>query len=82
MRLRNGLLRVVLPVFLFASLAGCFGGAERPELGYVSGKVIRDGQPVENITIVMKPDVGRAGPDVGALRAAAETLRDQVAYLA
>jgi orotidine-5'-phosphate decarboxylase len=27
-------------------------------------------------------EILRAGPDIGALRAAAETLRDQVAYLA
>lgn len=42
---------------------GC-GGAPRPPMGNVSGTVTRDGKPVENITVVMKPDVGRAAMGV------------------
>lgn len=40
-------------------LAGC-GGAERPPLGYVSGTVTMDGEPLGNVIVVMKPDNGRA----------------------
>jgi hypothetical protein len=38
---------------------GC-GGADRPPLGYVSGIVSMDGDPVANIIVVMKPESGRA----------------------
>jgi len=41
-------------------IAGC-GGADRPPLGYVSGKVTLDGNPVENLTVIMKPENGRMG---------------------
>lgn len=44
---------------LMTVVLGC-GGAPRPPMGYVSGTVTRGGSPVENITVVMKPDVGRA----------------------
>jgi hypothetical protein len=40
--------------------SGCGSGVERPDLGFVSGKVTMDGKPVENIIVVMKPDSGRA----------------------
>ena len=40
------------------SLAGC-GGADRPPLGYVSGRVTLDGDPVPGAVVVMKPEVGR-----------------------
>ncbi len=37
---------------------GC-GGADRPPLGYVSGLVSMDGEPVADIIVVMKPENGR-----------------------
>ena len=40
------------------SMAGC-GGADRPPLGYVSGTVTFDGDPVPGVVVVMKPEVGR-----------------------
>ena len=52
---------VLVPVLLFVS--GCGSGADRPPLGYVSGTVTMDGEPVSTITVVMKPDVGR--PAIG-----------------
>jgi len=64
-RLNNGGMRVVTPVVLFASLAGCFGGgAERPELGYVSGTVTMNSEPVKNINVILKPTEGRAAMGV------------------
>jgi hypothetical protein len=46
-------------VGLVAILSGC-GGGDRPELGYVTGKVTMEGEPLGNIIVVMKPEVGRA----------------------
>lgn len=40
------------------STTGCSRG-DRPELGYVSGRVTMDGEPLGNIIVKMKPDVGR-----------------------
>ena len=43
------------------AFAGCFGGgADRPDLGYVTGQVKMDGQPLGNVIVVMKPQDGRA----------------------
>ena len=40
---------------------GC-GGADVPELGYVSGKVTMDGQPLQGVSVQFNPvDGGRAG---------------------
>ena len=60
----RGLWRVWLPVLLFVGLAGCGGSAERPDLGYVSGTVKMNGEPVKNINVVMKPLEGRAASGV------------------
>lgn len=38
---------------------GC-GGPERPPMGYVSGTVTMDGEPLEKVSVSIKPDVGRA----------------------
>ena len=38
---------------------GC-GGAERPPMGKVTGTVTMEGDPVENLILLFKPDVGRA----------------------
>lgn len=40
-------------------LAGC-GSGDRPALGYVTGQITMDGEPLGNVIVVMKPDVGRA----------------------
>ena len=40
-------------------LLGC-GGADHPPLGAVSGTVTMDGEPVSNISLLFKPEVGRA----------------------
>ena len=37
---------------------GC-GGPDRPKLGYVSGTITLDDEPLENVIVVMKPEVGR-----------------------
>jgi hypothetical protein len=55
---------VFLPLpllFLTAVLGfvGC-GGADRPPLGYVTGTVTMEGEPVDNLILFFKPDVGRA----------------------
>lgn len=47
----------VSAVCLFFS--GC-GGADRPEMGYVSGIVTMDGKPMGNIIVIMKPEIGRS----------------------
>lgn len=39
-------------------LTGC-GGAPRPEMGYVSGTITMDGQPLHGVIVVMKPENGR-----------------------
>lgn len=48
---------------LWASCAftflGC-GGAERPPMGKVTGTVTMEGDPVENLVLMFKPEVGRA----------------------
>lgn len=46
-------------VCLVSSLIGC-GGPERPPMGYVSGIVTLDGEPLKEVTVVMKPEKGRA----------------------
>ncbi|WP_373649656.1 MULTISPECIES: hypothetical protein [unclassified Schlesneria] len=38
---------------------GC-GGADRPPLGKVTGTVTMEGDPVENLILLFKPEVGRA----------------------
>ncbi|MFO1095150.1 MAG: hypothetical protein U0992_17860 [Planctomycetaceae bacterium] len=49
---------------LCSALTGCFAGAQRPDLGYVSGTVKFNGEPVKNINVVMKPLEGRAAMGV------------------
>jgi hypothetical protein len=39
-------------------LTGC-GRGDRPELGYVTGQVTMDGEPLGNIIVKMKPEKGR-----------------------
>jgi hypothetical protein len=56
--------RAWLPALLLAGFAGCGGSADRPELGYVTGKVTMNGEPVKNINVVMKPEEGRAATGV------------------
>lgn len=53
--------RIVLRLgvlFLALCLAGC-GGADRPPMGYVSGTITMDGDPLYGVIVVMKPDNGR-----------------------
>ena len=55
---------VSLLLFFVVSFVGC-GGAERPEMGYCTGKVTtKDGKPVANLVVVVKPGDGRAAMDV------------------
>ena len=61
--MRNARLYAVLTLLSVFFVAGC-GGADRPEMGYCTGTVTMDGKPVEGITVVMKPDVGRAAMGV------------------
>ena len=55
----------VLFLLSFATVGsfGC-GGADHPPLGAVSGTVTKDGEPVENLILFFKPDVGRAASAV------------------
>lgn len=62
--LNNGAVRSALSVLLCSVLTGCFAGAERPDLGYVSGTVKFNGEPVKNINVVMKPLEGRSAMGV------------------
>lgn len=56
MRSRIFLVLGSLSVTVF--LAGC-GGADRPPMGYVSGTITMDGEPLHGVIVVMKPDNGR-----------------------
>ncbi|MBA3315609.1 MAG: hypothetical protein H0T47_20270 [Planctomycetaceae bacterium] len=38
---------------------GCSGVSDQPELGDVSGKVTLGGEPVVNVSVYFKPDIGR-----------------------
>ncbi|GIX05286.1 MAG: hypothetical protein KatS3mg114_1155 [Planctomycetaceae bacterium] len=51
-------LSVAISLASILLLSGCSRG-DRPELGYVSGKITMDGAPLGNVMIRMKPDVGR-----------------------
>lgn len=42
---------------------GC-GGADHPPLGYVSGTVTMDGEPLEGLLVLFKPADGRAASGV------------------
>ncbi len=67
---------------------------ELPDLGALDGPVLAPGVGAQGgraedlgrlgarVLPAVSREILRAGPDIGALRAAAETLRDQVAYLA
>lgn len=44
-------------------LCGCGGVSDQPELGYVSGKVTLDGEPLAGVIISFQPDTGRAASD-------------------
>lgn len=48
-----------ISLLITAALSGC-GGADRPEMGYVSGHVTLDGEALAEVVVVMKPEVGRA----------------------
>lgn len=39
---------------------GCGGGADRPPLGYVTGTVTLNGEPLVGVIVLFKPDNGRA----------------------
>lgn len=47
-------------LFLGLALVGCGSGDDTPPLGDVSGTITLDGQPLEGVIVVYKPDVGRA----------------------
>lgn len=48
-------------VVLFGmTLIGCGSGDDTPPLGDVTGTITLDGQPLEGVIVVFKPDVGRA----------------------
>lgn len=40
-------------------LAGCGDGADRPDLGYVTGTVTLDGAPLEGVQVLFQPADGR-----------------------
>jgi hypothetical protein len=44
--------------FLLSVVAGC-GGPDRPPMGYVSGTITMDGEPLVGVIVVMKPESGR-----------------------
>lgn len=46
-------------LFVFAAVTSGCSSSSRPEMGYCTGTVTMDGKPVESVTVVMKPDVGR-----------------------
>ncbi|MFN3161128.1 MAG: carboxypeptidase regulatory-like domain-containing protein [Rubinisphaera brasiliensis] len=52
-------------------LAGCGGGGDTPDLGKVSGKVVIDGNPAENVQVTFTPtaggrqSIGETGADGG-----------------
>lgn len=56
--------RAWFSTFVVCLIAGCGGGADRPDLGYVSGTITMDEMPVESLRVVMKPDDGRAATGV------------------
>lgn len=47
-------------LLLGMALLGCGSGDDTPPLGYVSGTITLDGQPLEGVIVAFKPDVGRA----------------------
>lgn len=47
--------RLLSTLALSATLFGCGGGADTPELVPVSGTVTVDGQPVEGVTVMFAP---------------------------
>lgn len=46
------------------AIVGCGGGAEVPELGYVSGKVTLGGQPLANANVTFTPKDARPSSGV------------------
>ena len=57
--------RILLCQVLFAGLSGtafigCGGSSDQPDLGRVTGKVTLDGETLNGVIVVFKPDVGRA----------------------
>jgi hypothetical protein len=43
---------------------GCGGGADRPPLGYVTGTVTLNGEPLVGVIVLFKPDNGRAATSI------------------
>ena len=41
-------------------MTGCSGSSDQPELGYVTGTITLDGQPLAGVIVVFKPEEGRA----------------------
>jgi hypothetical protein len=44
---------------VIACCVGCGGVSDKPELGAVRGIVTLDGEPVVNVSVYFKPDIGR-----------------------
>jgi hypothetical protein len=44
---------------VLVSLTGCGDGADRPALGYVTGTVTLDGEPLEGVMVMFQPEDGR-----------------------
>lgn len=63
-------------------LDGLGGPVLAPGVGAQGGRPEDLGRMGRRVLPAVSREILRAGPDVGALRAAADTLRDQVAYLA
>ena len=54
-------LRHLACALVLTVLIGC--GGDHPQLGFVSGRVLHDGKPVEGVIVTFKPEEGR--PAVG-----------------
>jgi hypothetical protein len=50
---------ICLACLALVSLVGCGGGADRPDLGYVTGTVTLDGEPLEGVQVLFQPEDGR-----------------------
>lgn len=48
-----------IAIIFFATLIGCGGVTDRPELGYVEGTVTMDGKPVANATVIFQKSGAR-----------------------
>ncbi|QDU90216.1 hypothetical protein Pla175_36180 [Pirellulimonas nuda] len=58
--IRTPLQKTCLIFGLMALTTGCWGTGDRPSLGYVTGTITLDGQPMPDVHVVFKPDGARS----------------------